>query len=206
MRCLTSFLFGIVKADAILRHPDVADSHGLQQPTLIVPSPSPSPVERGLSDGSWATGNRSPYALSSSNHSSPQYQPSSPDNLSHSDGWVLQRAAPGMMSMPADSFAGFPTIFDGYTADCLDDLFNYAPLSRHHPHLPNPHSTNEHLPLSAVASSSSSMGPVTTPSGPGSAGSGVTNRRGNAKSKAAVGTLTHHIASHHIVSLSNCTV
>lgn len=204
MRCLTSFLFGIVKADAILRHPDVAGSHGLQQPTMIVPSSSPSPVERGLSDGSWATGNRSPYALSSSNHSSPQYQPSSPDNLSHSDGWV-QRAAPGMMSMPADSLAEFPTLFDGYTADCLDDLFNYAALSRHHPHLypqPNPHSTNEHLPLSAVASSSSSsMGPVTTPSGPGSAGSGVTNRRGNAKSKAAVGTLTHRITieSHSMI-------
>lgn len=189
---LSFFLFGTVKADAILRHPDVADSHGLQQTATA--TAAPSPVEGGPSNGSWATGDRSPqYPFS--NHSSPQYQPSSPDTytytLSNSDGW-MQRAGgmSSMMSMPVDSFADFPILFDGYAADCLDDLFDDTKKSHHHPY--PPFHEQHLLSLSAAAS----VDPVTAPSGPGSAGSGVSNRRGNAKSKAAaVGTCVYHITS-----------
>ncbi len=163
-----------------MRHPDVADSHGLQQQPTRTAAAAPSPE---LSDGSWATGNRSPYPLS--NHSSPQYPPSSPTDTSNSEGWVQRAPFPGTSSMPADSFADF---LDGYTADCLDDLFDDT-LSRH---LSLP--VHEHpLSLSAAVAS---VDPVMVPVGPGSAGSGVSNRRGNARSKAAVGTCTY-IKYHH---------
>jgi len=176
---LKLFFFGNVKADAILRHPDVADRHGLHQHQTAAPSPVDSVTNS--TDGRQSNGsdNRSPYPYlyhyPLSNRSSPLHQPSSPDTGSNCDELVHKASVPSSSSIskPPDTFTDYPNLLDGYTADCLDDIFDDAlshPFRLHDLH---------HLSMSAM------LDPVVAPVGPGSASSSGSSRRVKAKSKAA---------------------